>query len=124
MAGKKSVASTKRPTLGDVLLTNKDIPGLDKPPVDLNAPRNLFVIDRLLNVGSPKGGAQISLSSLPGHSSALISDQPGTIFGHAGMSLEFIDVPKASSETPKDSEPFGPEWKWRVVCSARNHSAI
>lgn len=109
MATKNSPASTERPSLGDVLLTSADVPDRDQPPAELNAARNLFVIDRLSRAGAPKGSA-LSLAPLPGHSGALTSEYPGAVFGHAGASLQAIAVPKASRVTPKDSEPFLPKW--------------
>jgi len=39
-----------------------------------------------------------------------MSENPGVVFGHVGSSLEAIKVPKATTGTPKDSEPFRPKW--------------
>jgi len=56
--GKKiSPASTEALSLGDLLLASADVPDLDKPPVELDATRNLFVIDRLSRAGASKRSA-------------------------------------------------------------------
>ncbi|WP_225154847.1 hypothetical protein, partial [Bradyrhizobium sp. NBAIM08] len=109
MPTKKSHPLTVRPSLGDILLSSADIPDQDKPPVELNAASNLFVIDRLSQARVPKGSA-LSLVPLPGHSDALTSEYSGAVFGHVGGALEVIEVPKASPVTPKDSKPFIPKW--------------
>src|SRR6187399_3261989 len=110
MSAKKSSTSDKLPSLGDLLLASADIPDRDKPPVELNAARNLFVVDRLPHAGTKKG-TDLSLSPLHGHSGALTTEYPGAVFGHVGESLQAIAVPKVASRvTPKDSEPFLPKW--------------
>ena len=50
MAARKSRTSGARtsgdrPALGDMLLSQADIPDRDDPPVQLDSPRNFFVID-------------------------------------------------------------------------------
>lgn len=109
MATRKSSASTERPSLGEALLASADVSDRDNPPAELNAARNLFVIDRVPHPGTPKGSS-LSLVPLPGQGGAMTSEYPGAVFGRVGGSLEAIPVPKASRATPKDSEPFRPKW--------------
>ncbi len=79
MATKNSSASTERPSLGDMLLASADIPDRDKPPVELDAAHNLFVIDRIPQAGAPKGSS-LSLVPLPHHSGTMTSEYPGAVF--------------------------------------------
>ena len=96
------------PQLNDVLIGSKDQPDRGTPPKELNAPGNLFVIDKL-DPNDRRGGTT-TLVSVPGYKDLQTPQDPGAVFGHVGRELVAVPVPRPSAETPKDSEPHRPEW--------------
>ena len=107
MAARKSRMSRARtpgdrPVLGDMLLSQADVPDRDDPPVQLDLPRNFFVIDHSRQA-QVRRGASTALVPMRGGGGALTIDHPGAVFGHLGGALEAIPLPKAASGTPKDS---------------------
>src|SRR5688572_3099038 len=114
MAARKSRTSGARtsgdrPVLGDMLLSQADTPDRDDPPVQLDPPRNFFVIDHGRQAQARRGSST-ALVPLRGGGGALTIDHPGAVFGQLGGALEAVSLPKAVSATPKDSEPFRPRW--------------
>jgi V8-like Glu-specific endopeptidase len=116
MAARKSRTSGARarpgdrPVLGDMLLSQADTPDRDDPPVQLDSPRNFFVIDHSRQAQARRGASTALVPLRGGGGGALTIDHPGAVFGHMGGALEAIPLPKAVSATPKDSEPFRPRW--------------
>lgn len=105
---KRSTPSA-RPALGDALLATQDIPDRDRPPGQLNAASNLFVIDRLPGAAAAKETA-LALAPLLGHRGLMTAAHAGAVFGHVGGRLDAVALPKAARATPADAEPFLPKW--------------
>ena len=122
MAARKSRMSRARtpgdrPVLGDMLLSQADVPDRDDPPVQLDSPRNFFVIDHSRQA-QVRRGASTALVPMRGGGGALTIDHPGAVFGHLGGALEAIPLPKAASGTPRiRTVPSAVER--RVLCPAR-----